>query len=105
MRSPSDWLAHELVRSRAWPPRGTYDRSTWLWPRIAKRLRIRYDTTADVGPDPDAPVRAYNARDIYAPGERVEHATFGVGHVSRVDGNVIDVSFAGGNKRLAHRRA
>jgi hypothetical protein len=52
--------------------------------------------------DPTKPPRGYSPKDKYLPGERVIHATFGVGVVAAVPGpGKVDVQFPGGARTLA----
>ena len=52
--------------------------------------------------DPAKPPRGYSPRDTYLPGERVIHATFGVGVVAAIPGpGKVDVQFPGGARTLA----
>jgi hypothetical protein len=62
----------------------------------------RAEAATSVPPfDPAKPPRAYAARDSYVAGERVSHATFGVGVVSGSPGaGKVDVVFAGGVARV-----
>jgi hypothetical protein len=56
--------------------------------------------------DPTKPPRGYAARDNYLPGERVIHATFGVGVVAAIPGpGKVDVQFPGGVRTLACAKA
>ena len=56
--------------------------------------------------DPDKPPRPYSARDLYAPGERIMHPTFGTGVVSAAPGpGKVDVVFPSGNRTLACAKA
>jgi hypothetical protein len=56
--------------------------------------------------DPDKPPRPYSARDLYAPGERIVHPTFGTGVVAAAPGpGKVDVVFPSGNRTLACAKA
>jgi ribosomal protein S27AE len=52
--------------------------------------------------DPTKPPRSYAPRESYAPGERIAHATFGIGVVSALPGpGKVEVVFPGGVRVLA----
>jgi hypothetical protein len=56
--------------------------------------------------DPSKPPRAYSPREVYLPGERVTHATFGVGVVSGAPGpGKVEVHFPAGMRTLACAKA
>ena len=58
-----------------------------------------------VDPDLDRPVRPYRASDSYAPADRIEHPSFGIGVVERLTGpGKIQVFFEAGQKVLIHAR-
>jgi hypothetical protein len=77
--------------------------SSWGRPRRRKTTR-GLGTPAPKVPDfdPSKPPRGYSPRESYLPGERVVHATFGVGVVAAVPGpGKVDVQFPGGARTLA----
>ncbi len=52
--------------------------------------------------DPTKPPRSYAPRESYAPGERIAHATFGIGVVAAIPGpGKVEVVFPGGVRVLA----
>jgi hypothetical protein len=52
--------------------------------------------------DPTKPPRGYSPKETYLPGERVIHATFGVGVVAAIPGpGKVDVQFTSGARTLA----
>lgn len=76
----------------------------------ARRRKATKKTTAappDPPPfDPSLPPRPYSARDSYAPGERVNHPSFGVGVVASTPGpGKVDVVFPSGARTLACAKA
>jgi hypothetical protein len=78
------------------------------WGRSRKRRITKSNPVvpASVVFDPSKPPRAYSARDVYLPGERVTHATFGVGVVSGAPGpGKVEVHFPAGMRTLACAKA
>jgi hypothetical protein len=56
--------------------------------------------------DPSKPPRGYSPKETYFPGERVIHATFGVGVVAAIPGpGKVDVQFPSGVRTLASAKA
>ena len=56
--------------------------------------------------DPSKPPRVYSPKDGYIPGERMTHATFGVGVVSGAPGpGKVEVHFPSGMRTLACAKA
>jgi ribosomal protein S27AE len=56
--------------------------------------------------DPNVPPRTYSAREGYAPGERINHPTFGTGVVATSPGpGKVEVVFPEGNRTLACAKA
>lgn len=56
--------------------------------------------------DPNKPPRTYNPKDVYAPGERIDHPAFGVGVVSALPGpGKVEVAFPTGARVLACAKA
>ena len=76
---------------------------SWGRPRRRKASRsfgVPAPQVADF--DPTKPPRGYSPRETYLPGERVIHATFGVGVVAAIPGpGKVDVQFPGGARTLA----
>lgn len=58
-----------------------------------------------LAPDPSRPVRSYAMSETYAPGDRLDHPTFGHGVVEAtpIDGKML-VYFPSGRRTLAHGR-
>jgi hypothetical protein len=81
--------------------------STWGRHRKRRITRSNPITPASaVAFDPSKPPRAYSPREVYLPGERVTHATFGMGVVSGVPGpGKVEVHFPGGMRTLACAKA
>jgi hypothetical protein len=79
--------------------------STSAWGRSRGRKTSRKLATPPVSVpafDPTKPPRGYSAKDSFGPGERVIHATFGIGVVAAVPGpGKVDVQFPGGMRTLA----
>jgi hypothetical protein len=77
--------------------------SAWGRPRRRKAGR----STATPEPrvpdfDPSKPPRGYSPKESFVPGERVVHATFGVGVVAAIPGpGKVDVQFPSGARTLA----
>jgi hypothetical protein len=75
------------------------------WGRVRRRRTNRAPvTTAPALPefDPAKPPRGYSPKDSYLPGERVIHATFGVGVVAATPGpGKVEVQFPTGARTLA----
>jgi hypothetical protein len=75
------------------------------WNRTRRRRpgRTQIAGTKDMPEfDPAKPPRGYSPRDGYQPGERVIHATFGVGVVAAIAGpGKVEVQFPGGARTLA----
>jgi ribosomal protein S27AE len=75
----------------------------------ARRMLRRRPTRSNPVAPPDLPVfdpdkapRPYSARDLYLPGERIEHPTFGTGVVAATPGpGKVDVVFPSGERTLA----
>jgi len=80
---------------------------TWGRPRKRRITRSNPITPASaVAFDPSKPPRAYSPREVYLPGERVTHATFGMGVVSGVPGpGKVEVHFPSGLRTLACAKA
>lgn len=58
-----------------------------------------------IAPDLSRPVKLYNMRETYAPGDRVDHPKFGQGVVELIPGpGKMNVFFEDGRKTLAHAR-
>lgn len=56
--------------------------------------------------DPSKPPRAYSARETFAPGERVNHPTFGIGVVTGSPGTgKVEIAFPLGRRVLASAKA
>jgi hypothetical protein len=56
--------------------------------------------------DPDKPPRPYAAKDLYAPGERVDHPSFGTGVVTGSPGpGKVEIAFPAGIRVLACAKA
>ena len=75
--------------------------STW---GRSRRRKTRTNTPAPqmADFDPSKPPRGYSPRDSYVPGERVIHASFGVGVVAGTPGpGKVDVQFPNGARTLA----
>ena len=83
--------------------------STGAWGRPRKRRITRSNPIAPafaVVFDPSKPPRAYSPKEGFLPGERVTHATFGIGVVSSVPGpGKVEVHFPGGIRTLACAKA
>jgi hypothetical protein len=75
------------------------------WGRPRRRKAGRTDATPPPQLpefDPSKPPRSYSPQHTYAPGERVIHATFGVGVVAQIPGpGKVEVQFPGGARTLA----
>lgn len=79
--------------------------SSWS---AARRRKSNRPTEAPAPPpfDPNKPPRAYSARDAYAPGERIMHASFGIGVVAGSPGpGKVEVVFPTGGRTLACAKA
>jgi hypothetical protein len=71
-----------------------------------KSARGEAAATPSVAADPSKPVRPYRPADTYAPGERVEHPSFGTGVVESSPGpGKIQVFFSEGRRVLACAKA
>jgi hypothetical protein len=56
--------------------------------------------------DPSKPPRAYGAKDVYGPGDRISHPTFGTGVVTDVSGQGrVEIAFPSGSRVLACAKA
>lgn len=77
--------------------------SSWGRPRRRKPGRMTTTPEPRVPDfDPSKPPRGYSPKDSYFPGERVIHATFGVGVVAAIPGpGKVDVQFPNGPRTLA----
>jgi hypothetical protein len=77
--------------------------NSWGRPRRKKSGRASGTPAPQAAPfDPSKPPRGYSPKDTYLPGERVIHATFGVGVVAAIPGpGKVDVQFPGGARTLA----
>jgi len=77
--------------------------SAWGRPRRRKAGRATGTPAPSMAEfDPAKPPRGYSPKDAYLPGERVIHATFGVGVVAATPGpGKVDVQFPGGARTLA----
>jgi hypothetical protein len=73
------------------------------WGRPRRRKPGRAEPAPVVAQfDPAKPPRGYSPKGTYLPGERVIHATFGVGVVAATPGpGKVDVQFPGGARTLA----
>jgi hypothetical protein len=74
----------------------------------ARKVVRKKTKTAAVAPlvappfDPNVPPRTYSPREAYAPGERINHPTFGTGVVAAAPGpGKMEVVFPEGNRTLA----
>lgn len=74
-------------------------------PRTSRTKEVveRFATPA-IAADLSIPVRTYKASDLYAPGERVEHPTFGQGVVEVSEPGKVTLFFATGRKVLAQAK-
>jgi len=80
--------------------------SSWGRSRKKRVTRSSAAAPAVVVFDPSKPPRAYSPKSGYLPGERVTHATFGVGVVSEVAGpGKVEVHFPSGVRTLACAKA
>ncbi|MGA9655009.1 MAG: hypothetical protein WBP56_16650 [Polyangia bacterium] len=79
------------------------------WGRSRKRRITRSNpitSASTVVFDPSKPPRAYSPKEGFLPGERVTHATFGIGVVSGVPGpGKVEIHFPGGLRTLACAKA
>jgi hypothetical protein len=77
--------------------------STWGRPRRRKAGRSNATPAPQIPDfDPSKPPRSYSPQQGFLPGERVIHATFGVGVVAAVPGpGKVDVQFPNGLRTLA----
>ena len=76
--------------------------SSWGRPRRRKAGRATTPAPRMADFDPAKPPRGYSPKDEYFPGERVIHATFGVGVVAATPGpGKVDVQFPTGARTLA----
>jgi hypothetical protein len=81
------------------PSAGT---STWGRPRRRKARSSVTPAPRMADFDPSKPPRGYSPKDAYLPGERVIHASFGVGVVASTPGpGKVDVQFPTGARTLA----
>jgi hypothetical protein len=75
------------------------------WGRARRRRASRPALAAAPVPatfDPSKPPRGYSPKEVYHPGERVIHGTFGVGVVASAPGpGKVEVQFPGGARTLA----
>jgi hypothetical protein len=80
---------------------------TWGRPRKRRITRSNPITPPSaVVFDPSRPPRAYSPKEGFLPGERVTHATFGIGVVSGVPGpGKVEVHFPSGLRTLACAKA
>lgn len=79
-------------------------KSTGPWGKPRRRKTRSNNTPAPQVPDfdPSKPPRSYSPQQTFLPGERVIHATFGVGVVAATPGpGKVDVQFPGGLRTLA----
>jgi ribosomal protein S27AE len=84
-------------------PASTFGRRT-----IPRRKLKKNEETATPTPnfDPNKAPRPYSVRDIYAPGERLVHPSFGTGVVATVPGpGKVEVVFPAGARTLACAKA
>lgn len=75
---------------------------------VRRRLQKSSETPTPVVPDfdPSKPPRPYSPKEVYAPGERIQHASFGVGVVASSPGpGKVDVVFPAGPRTLACAKA
>ncbi|MBN2573330.1 MAG: hypothetical protein JXP73_02080 [Deltaproteobacteria bacterium] len=81
--------------------------SAWTRPRRRRFDRAKATPPASVTAfDPSKPPRGYSPKDSYLPGERLIHATFGVGVVASIPGpGKVDVQFAAGMRTMACAKA
>ncbi len=77
--------------------------SSWGRPRRRKTTRSAVAAQPRMPDfDPTKPPRGYSPKETYYPGERLVHATFGVGVVAAAPGpGKVDVQFPGGARTLA----
>jgi len=82
---------------------------TNTWGRTRRRKSARGQSApvpAAAVFDPTKPPRGYSPKDAYLPGERVIHASFGVGVVATIPGpGKVDVQFPAGPRTLACAKA
>lgn len=83
-------------------PGGNGGASTWGRPRRRKTRSTVTPAPQMADFDPSKPPRGYSPKDTYVAGERVIHASFGVGVVAGVPGpGKVDVQFPSGARTLA----
>jgi hypothetical protein len=81
---------------------GSTGPSSWGRPRRRKPARSSAAAAPVPQFDPTKPARSYSPQGAYLPGERVVHASFGVGVVASIPGpGKVDVQFPGGLRTLA----
>ena len=73
-------------------------------PRAPREKVVERFATPAIAADLSIPVRTYKASDLYAPGERVEHPTFGQGVVEVSEPGKVTLFFATGRKVLAQAK-
>jgi hypothetical protein len=88
--------------SRGAQGRHSDDAPGWLTPRPAER---KWDWAADASGQPDESFVPYAMTATFTVGALVQHAKFGKGVVTLIDGPNIDVLFEDGSKRLRHTPA
>jgi hypothetical protein len=85
---------------------GREDRRSSGAPRRATRAPTPPPSAPLPAFDPDKPPRPYAAKDIYAPGERVTHPSFGTGVVTGSPGpGKVEIAFPAGVRVLACAKA
>lgn len=83
-------------------PSGGGGTSSWGRPRKRKTRSMNTPAPQVADFDPSKPPRGYSPKDSYVPGERVIHASFGVGVVAAIPGpGKVDVQFPSGARTLA----
>ncbi len=84
-------------------PRQSGDAPSWA--TAPKTVERKWNWAKDAGEQPDEAFVAYAMTGTYAVGTLLNHAKFGKGVVTGVDGQNIDVLFEPGAKRLRHTPA
>jgi hypothetical protein len=99
-------LASKSTRAAASSTSATKStKSTKSTPAARARKATAAPPPPSVAPDLGRPVRRYLASEAFTAGDRVQHATFGLGVVQSSPGpGKIDVAFPGGRRILAQAR-